>query len=236
MTSRDRIWAALEGKPTDHVPLTTWCFGLPAPPHLRWDQDGVPRDYWYSLRMEHIHTTATAWTVEDDFRRVLAWQSVGVDDVLDVSVPWSASPEVRWEDCTIPPGGAGPGTTLVREYRTPAGSVRHAVRVTDPDPPGWPIQPAYVALFEDLNIPRAVEHVVSEPQDVEAVPYLYGPPDTAAQRWLAESTPSPWAVVTGSGFERRCSELWRPWRTQTASSSTRWMLCFRTPRGKAWRR
>jgi len=27
------------------------------------------------------------WTLEDDFKRVLAWLSLGIDDVLDVSVP-----------------------------------------------------------------------------------------------------------------------------------------------------
>ena len=31
MTSKERILAALNGEPADHVPLTTWCFGFPAP-------------------------------------------------------------------------------------------------------------------------------------------------------------------------------------------------------------
>jgi len=186
MTSRERILAAVNGQAADHTPLTTWCFGLRAPDHLRWERDGVPRDYWYSLRMEHLHTTAQPWTLDDDFRRVRAWASLGVDDLLEVSIPWSVHPEVSSTDSVIPAGEEGPYAILAREYGTPAGRLRHAVRRTDPDPPGWPVQPNYVALFEDLNIPRAVEHAVSSPADIAAVPYLYAPPDGAAREWLAE--------------------------------------------------
>ncbi|MFN2132572.1 MAG: hypothetical protein ACK2VD_18750, partial [Anaerolineae bacterium] len=100
MRSKERILAAWEGRAADHVPLTTWCFGFPAPERLRWERDGREVTHWYSMRMEHIHTLSQPWSLEDDFRRVLAWHSIGVDDVLDVSVPWSVDPEVRWEDST----------------------------------------------------------------------------------------------------------------------------------------
>ena len=72
MTFRERMLAAWSGRPSDHVPLTTWCFGLQAPPHLRWERDGRQVTYWYSKRMEHIHTLPQAWTLQDDFARVLA--------------------------------------------------------------------------------------------------------------------------------------------------------------------
>jgi len=186
MTSRERLLAALNGQPADHTPLTTWCFGLPAPERLRWETDGVPRDYWYSLRMEHLHTTTVPWTLQDDFRRVQAWASLGVDDLLDVSIPWSMDPRVTYRDSAQPAGTDGPYPVLVREYETPAGPLRHAVKQTDPEPPGWPIQPNCVPLIEDFNIPRAVEHAVSSPADVPALPYLYGPPDAAARERFAE--------------------------------------------------
>ena len=185
MTSRERIRAALNGAPADHTPLTTWCFGLPAPAHLRWETEGGPRDYWYSLRMEHLHTTTVPWTLTDDFRRVQAWASLGVDDLLDVSIPWSMAPEVTCRDSAIPAGQDGPYPVLAREYATPAGSLRHAVRQTAPEPAGWPVQPGCVPLIEDFNIPRAVEHAVSSPADIAAIPYLYGPPDEAARQWFA---------------------------------------------------
>jgi hypothetical protein len=186
MTSRERILAACKGEPVDHPPLTTWCFGLPAPAHLRWATDGVQRDYWYSLRMEHLHTTTVPWTLEDEFRRVQAWASLGVDDLLDVSVPWSLSPEVRFTESLLPAGQGGIYPVRVREYETPAGTLRHAVSQTAPEPPGWPVQPDCVPLIEDFNIPRAVEQAVSSPADVAAVPYLFAPPDEAARQWFAQ--------------------------------------------------
>lgn len=187
MTSRERLLAAWEGRPADHIPLTTWCFGFAAPPHLRWSRDGVEREFWYSKRMEHLHTLPQPWTVEDDFQRVLAWRSLGLDDVLDVSVPWSASPEATWTDSLLPVGEADPRyPVLLREYQTPAGPVRHAVRQTGAEPPGWVVQPNHVPLFEDYNIPRAVAHPVSGPAQVPAVQYLYAPPDAGAQAWFAE--------------------------------------------------
>ncbi len=182
MTSRERVLAVLDGRPPDHVPLTTWCFGLPAPAALRWERNGRPVRYWYSLRMEHLHTLPEPWTLDDDFARVRAWQSLGVDDLLDVSVPWSMHPEVQVKDSALP-GDRYP--VLVREYATPAGPLRHAVRKTDPEPPGWVVQPDHVPLIEDFNIPRAVEHAVSGPRDVPAIRYLFAPPDGLARQAFA---------------------------------------------------
>lgn len=186
MTSRERILAALNGLPADHTPLTTWCFGLPAPDHLKWERDGQPRDYWYSMRMEHLHTTTVPWTLADDFRRVQAWASLGVDDLLDVSIPWGTDPEVTRTDSLLPAGQEEPYPVLVREYQTPSGPLRQAVRQTDPEPPGWPIQPPCVPLLEDFNIPRAVEHAVSSPSDLAPLRHLFMPPGEAEQAWFAE--------------------------------------------------
>jgi hypothetical protein len=185
LTSRERIRAALAGEPADHPALTTWCFGLPAPQGLRWETDGHPVDYWYSMRMEHLHTTTVPWTLEDDFRRVLAWRSLGVDDLLDVSVPWSVATEVTWADLRIPAGQQGQYPVMVREYQTPSGSLRHAVKRTEPDPPGWPVQPDHVPLIEDFNIPRAVEHAITGPADVPVIQHLFAPPNDAASAWFA---------------------------------------------------
>jgi hypothetical protein len=189
MTSRERLLAALEGRPADHVPLTTWSFGFRAPPHLRWQTGGRDVRFWYSKRLEHIHTLPQPWELDDEFRRAEAWLSLGVDDVLDVSVPWSQDPEVIWTDSVLP-SGARDGDVrypvTVRDYRTPAGPLRHAVRKTEPDPEGWPVQPDHVPLIEDLNIPRAVQHLVSDPAHVPAVRHLFAPPDDAQRRWFVD--------------------------------------------------
>jgi hypothetical protein len=136
--------------------------------------------------MEHLHTTTVPWTLEDDFRRVAAWQSLGVDDLLDVSIPWGTDPEATHTDTVVPAGHERPYPVLVREYETPSGPLRHAVRQTDPEPPGWPVQPGHVPLIEDFNIPRAVEHAVSSPADVPAIRHLYAPPDANIAQWYAE--------------------------------------------------
>ena len=188
MTSKDRIMAAIRGRPGDYVPLTTWCFGLSAPPGLAWTTDSHAVPYWYTGRLEHLHTLPIPWTLEDDFRRVLAWRALGVDDLLDVSVPWSMNPEVTWSDTTVPAGVMDPQyAVMIRDYRLPGTTLRHAVRRTDEtQPPGWVVQPDHVPLIEDFNIPRAVKHLVTGPAEVEAIRHLYRGPDADAQRKFRE--------------------------------------------------
>ncbi|MCX6909198.1 MAG: hypothetical protein NTY01_14315, partial [Verrucomicrobia bacterium] len=189
MTSKKRLLAALEGRPADHVPLTTWCFGFCAPPHLRWQTGGRDVRFWYSKRLEHIHTLPQLWELDDEFKRAEAWLSLGLDDVLEVSVPWSQNPAVTWNNSVIPPGapdGDARYPVMVRDYRTPAGSLRHAVRKTEPDPEGWPVQPDHVPLIEDLNIPRATQQLVSEPAHVPAIRHLFAPPNNAQRLWFAD--------------------------------------------------
>jgi hypothetical protein len=185
MTSRQRILAAMNGK-ADRAPLTTWSFGFAAPDHLRWQHDGREVRHWYSMRLEHIHTLPQRWTVEDDFRRARAWLSLGVDDVIDVSVPWSADPGVTWKDTRAAAGEMDACPVLVREYDTPSGALRHAIRQTgEKTPPGWVVQPESVWLFEDYNIPRGLKHAVATAADVPAIKHLYAPPDDKARRWFA---------------------------------------------------
>ena len=187
MNSRERIMAAWNGQPVDHVPLTTWCFGLPAPDRLRWNSGSREIRFWYSKRMEHLHTLPQVWELEDDFKRVLAWRSLGLDDILDVSVPWSVDPEVSWRDSRIAAREGRKYPTLVREYETAAGPLRHAVSQTgEAQADGWVVQPDHVPLIEDFNIPRGVEHAVASPSDIPMIRHLYGAPDAEARRWFAE--------------------------------------------------
>jgi uroporphyrinogen-III decarboxylase len=209
MTTRERLLAVWSGQPADYVPLTMWCFGFPAPPALRWSRNGRPVSHWFTKRLEHIHTLPQPWELEDDFERVLAWRSLGVDDVLDVSVPWSIDPQVTWHDATIPAGAAGGHPqypVLVREYRTPASTVRHAVRQTGEDAgPGWVIQADHVPLFDDMNVPRSVKPAVAGPADVPAISHLYQRPDAAAQAWFAER------MARVGAFARRQAVPVRAW-------------------------
>ena len=186
MKFRERVLAAWNGSGYDHPPFTTWCFGFNAPEGSRWRRNGRTVERWFSLRMEHIRTLPQAWTLEDDFQRVLAWQALGIDDVLDVSVPWGMDPRVSWTDSVAEAGASDPCPVMVREYSTPSGSLRHAVRKTGEDPgKGWVVQPDHVPLFEDYNIPRAVEHLLSRPEQVPAAAHLYRGLDASQLDWLA---------------------------------------------------
>jgi len=187
MTSRERLLASWTGSGYDHPPLCAWCFGFRAPAHLRWSREGREVRRWYTLRLEHIHTLPQPWDLEDDFRRVRAWRSIGLDDLLDVSVPWGRDPRVSWHDAELPPAGAETCPVLLREYDTPSGPLRHAVRRTGEDPgEGWVVQPSQVHLIEDFNIPRAVQHLVREPAQVPAVAHLYREPDAEQRRVFGE--------------------------------------------------
>ena len=75
---------------------------------------------------------------------------------------------------------------MVREYQTPAGPIRHAIKQTGEKREGWPIQPDCVPLFEDYNIPRATDHAVTNPEEIPAVAHLYMPPNEEAQQWFVE--------------------------------------------------
>lgn len=191
MTSKERIKAVLNGKKPDHIPLTTWCFGFKAPEHLKWETNGKKVDYWYTKRLEHLHHLPQPWELEDEFKRALAWQSIGVDDILEVSVPWSMDAGVTFTDSVLTPGqpkGDARYPTMVREYQTPSGYIRHAVKKTGDEGPGWPSQPDCVPIIEDYNIPRAVQHPVSKPADVEAIKYLFAPPDAEQKKWFKGRT------------------------------------------------
>ena len=181
MNSRERLIAAIRHEKPDHVPMYCWCFGFPAPPHLRWQQNGREVPFWYTMRLEHLHTLPEPWTLQDDFQRVLRWFSLGLDDVLEVSPPWGVHPEVSFRDWQEPPTRTEPYWLLCREYSTPAGVLRHIVRRTDEKvEPGWVVQPDKAVLIEDFNIPRAVKHAVAGPEDLPKVRCILQDP-TASQ-------------------------------------------------------
>jgi Uroporphyrinogen decarboxylase (URO-D) len=197
MNSRERMIAAIRRREVDHVPLYAWVFGFRPPAHLRWSEAGQPVEFWYTQRMEHLHTLPQAWDVTQDFKRVDAWLSLGIDDVLDVSVPWGQDERVTYLDRQMPPGAILASALnvpitrefplMVREYQTPEGALYHVIRRTpEIQPPGWVVQPPYVALFEDFNLPRAIQHLINGPQDVPLVKWLYQRPGPAQETWLAE--------------------------------------------------
>ncbi len=178
-------------------------FWFPGAQHLQWETNGRKVSYWYSQRLEHIHTLPQPWELEDEFRRAEAWLSLGIDDVLEVSVPWSEDPAVVSKDSLIAPGergGSDKYPVLVREYQTPSGRLVHATWQTGEEKPGWPVQPGHVMLFEDYNVARAVKHPVTEPGDVPAIKHLFMPPDARQCRWFADRVAKMKAFADAKGL------------------------------------
>ncbi|HET6496673.1 MAG TPA: uroporphyrinogen decarboxylase family protein, partial [Thermoleophilia bacterium] len=120
--------------------------------------------------------------------RVDAWLSEGVDDMLDVSVPWATSDRVQWTDSALPLGAVDDRyPVLVREYDTPDGRLKHAVRwIQEGQARGWVTQPDHVPLIEDFNVARGVQHLVTTPEDVGKMRWLFGEPAAAEASWLRE--------------------------------------------------
>ena len=168
---------AMGGGRPDHVPLVCRVFGFAAPPGLGWSRDGRAAAHWYTGRLEHIHTLPEPWDLSDDFRRVEAWMRLGIDDVLEVSLPWSIGPQVQVRDF-IEPSSTECGYPLAcREYSTPDGVLTHKVKRTgETVEPGWVVQPEFPPLFEDFNIPRAFRPPIVEADDLPKVRHLLRPP------------------------------------------------------------
>jgi len=192
MRSRERLLSVIRGEKPDYIPLHCGVVGWTAPKHLRWTREGREVVNWQTMRFEHIHTLSEPWDVKQDFKRVDRWLSLGLDDVLDISVPWNVHPAVQIRDWREPPSDKEPCTLLHREYNTPAGVLRHTVRQTGENiAPGWLIQPSdKLPLFEDFNIPRAVKHAVAGPEDLPKLRYLLQDPTSEQlaeyKEWIAE--------------------------------------------------
>lgn len=181
MNSRERMLTAIHRGRPDHVPLWCPCFGFAPPPHLQWRQGGQAVPHWFTMRLEHDHTLPEPWSIEHDYERAKGWLSLGIDDILEVSPPWSLHPQVRVRDWQEPPSSTERYPLIGREYETPVGPLRHIVRKTDEtQAPGWVVQPDYVALFEDFNVGRAVKHAIAGSEDLARLPYLLHDP-TAGQ-------------------------------------------------------
>ncbi len=99
--------------------------------------------------MEFLHQIPGGWTVTDELSRAAAWRSLGIDDVLELTVPWSTEERVSYQDTAS-------GNVMERRYGTPEGDIVHRVRKTrETLAPGWVTQPNAAVLIEDFNIPRA---------------------------------------------------------------------------------
>ena len=149
MTSRQRMLTAMSGGQPDRVPLYFHLFGFEPPAHM-------------------------AWTNETE--RVARWASVGADSILYLGGPGREHPEVTIRSWREDPGGPEKYPLLCREYDTPAGVMRQVIREAGEGFGETMTQSPEVNLFDDYNVPRAVEHAVSSAADIPRLRYLFGDP------------------------------------------------------------
>lgn len=142
----------------DHVPL--WCLWRGA-----WSGD----------------VTATMpIPIADQCRRVEAVLAMGLDDTLLLKPPGPREDEVARPEWLAPVTWhvRREGPRLVKEYHTPEGPLRQAVR----RPEDWPFGED-IALWSDLNVIHGAEYPVKGRDDLPALRQVLRPP-TAGQ--LAE--------------------------------------------------
>ena len=149
MTSKERISTVIAQEEVDHVPLHFRTFYVKPPPPLKWT---------------------------NDFERVDCFLDMGLDDVLEVTLPLvTPHPEVRiryWKEER--PGERYP--ILCKEYDTPAGILRHEIYKTDGTQEDWMAQPEDPPLLDDFNLARAKKHAVLGPDDLPKLRYVFHEP------------------------------------------------------------
>jgi uroporphyrinogen-III decarboxylase len=169
MTSRERMLAALNRQEPDHVPCSFMLFNA---------LKSSCRDY-----AEFIERQVRLGL--DAFVQLPPRPPVVVDDHYNLhGLPVRYDPRVivqEWkEDRT---GEESP--VLVKEYRTPAGTLRAEVRQTE----DWPWG-NHVPFLDDYIVPRSRKFLVTGPQDLEALRFLLVPPTQEdAIAYVRESEP-----------------------------------------------
>lgn len=174
MTSRERVLATVRGEDTDHVPL-----------HI----DVHPSYLSYDPGVAH-------W--QDQFERTDDLLALGTDAMIEVWLPDPCRhPDVKvttWREDNTPDGLP----RLGKAYETPKGTLRQVIRETA-DLYDWhkinrntrgpladPIDG--VGLLEDINPSRSVEFLIRGPQDLDAMEYLFMPPEgDALTRWREDA-------------------------------------------------
>ena len=149
MTSRERMLMAMGCGQPDRVPLFFNLFGFVPPAEFSW---------------------------ANETERIRTWGAMGVDHVLSVGGPGRTHPEATVRAWREEPTADQPYPVLYKEYDTPAGVLRHAVRLTGDSFGENMSQADEVQLFDDYNVPRAVEHAVTSAADIDKLRYILNDP------------------------------------------------------------
>lgn len=155
MTSRERLLAAMEHRPVDHVPLLLRFWSLGG------EIDNIPFN-WH-----------------DQVKRVGGMLALGLDDTLLLQPPLGYvedyivehAPGVHSQVEWLPPGDGERYPLLKKVYETPGGPLQTKVRVTEDWPRGGDIH-----LFDDYNLSRLKEPLVKDLDDIRRLRHLLPDP------------------------------------------------------------
>ena len=131
------------------------------------EPDRVPVMFWGAIApLRHLWKTP--------FERVKVLRDLGVDDQLSVGHPWPHHPDVKVK---LSRDDSHPDyPRLVKEFETPKGALRMAIKKT-PDYP-WDNPP----LMSDHNWSRATEFLIKGPEDLDRLRYILYEPRTDSVR------------------------------------------------------
>lgn len=159
MTSRERLLAAMEHRPVDHVPL-------------------LLRFWWLGGDIEHI-----PFNWRDEIQRVEATTALGLDDTLLLQPPLGyvedyiveRAPGVQSRVELLPAEDRQAYPSLKKTYLTPDGPLQTVVQLSEDWPRGYDIR-----LFDDYNLSRLKEPLVKDAADLPRLRHLL--PDPTPQQ------------------------------------------------------
>ncbi len=165
MTSRERLLAAIQRQPVDHVPLLLRFWSLGG------ESDHIPFNW------------------RDEVDRVQATQGLGLDDTIMLEPPLGyvenyvveRVPGVVSRTEIIPAVGASEYPLLRKIYETPAGRMQTKVKMTE----DWP-RGAEIRLFDDHNISRLIEPLIKDYDDIRRLQYLLADPSSQQMQVFRE--------------------------------------------------
>jgi uroporphyrinogen-III decarboxylase len=155
MNSRERLLAAMEHRPVDHVPL-------------------LLRFWWLGGDIENI-----PFNWRDEIQRVEATTALGLDDTLLLQPPLGyvedyiveRAPGVESSVELLPAEDEQAYPCLKKTYHTPDGPLQTIVQLSEDWPRGQDIR-----LFDDYNLSRLKEPLVKDAADLSRLRHLLPDP------------------------------------------------------------
>jgi len=150
LSSRERLLLTIDCREPDHVPL--------------WNRGGIPYRYFDKYRRD------LPWP--NQFERVKHALKIGIDDVVYINPPRLLNKDVKVRIRKVhPPMERYP--LLIKEYKTPKGTLSKVVRQT----PDWP-HGDDIPLLDDYGAAsgRSVKNWVENDRDLEVLSHLYREP------------------------------------------------------------